>query len=298
MHYRVLLILFMIFVFMTGTLCAQDTRYRVEVLVLTHLKHSEEALETQDLPDYSFATDFLTPPEETAEEVAPATDAGILPENEAEAEAEPEPDPNALVHLEEMSDVMREAWRRLRLSAPFRPQQYLSWEQGDQEPFPALRIHDLEIVMSKDPHARERLELIRADLLESESERQARVFADAAGMSRLQNSELAPEPEEPAVPAVTLYYRLDGTVVLRRSRFLHLDLDMQMREGIWEPETLVLVSQDPPIYERAGPTAFKVHELRQSRQVKTERMEYFDGPVLSALAYITAIKAASEDTSQ
>jgi hypothetical protein len=57
---------------------------------------------------------------------------------------------------------MQEAWRRLRLSAPFRPQQYLSWEQGNQEPFPALRIHDLEVVLVKDPKARERLKMIEA----------------------------------------------------------------------------------------------------------------------------------------
>jgi hypothetical protein len=69
-----------------------------------------------------------------------------------------------------------------------------------------------------------------------------------------------------------------------------------MREGIWEPEPLEVVARDPVIFERAGPTLFLVHELQQSRQVKSERMEYFDGPVLSVLAFITAIKVDSGDS--
>ncbi|MFC1688765.1 CsiV family protein [Pseudomonadota bacterium] len=302
MYYGIKLIYFIIFLSASSALWAQDIRYRVEVLILTHLNHNEEALETQELPDYSNATDFLTPSEESDEtdaattpatEQAPGANEALLPA----LSEEPEPDPNALVHIEEMSEVMREAWRRLRLSAPFRPQQYLSWEQGDQEPFPTLRVHDLQVIMSKDPLARERLEFIRADLLESESEENEQRYAEAVATGQLERSELLQEPAA-AMPGPVTYHRLDGAVTLRRSRFLHLDLDVQMREGIWEPEPLLLISQYPPIFERAGPTTFKVFEMRQSRQVKTERMEYFDGPVLSALAYITSVKVTSEDSTQ
>jgi hypothetical protein len=296
------------------SLWAQDTRYRVEVLVLTHLKSVEPAAEVDEIRDYSSALDFLTPigePEEgeSVDETTGLTDATVVTQQEATAGdpstvAEAEPDPNEVVHHEEMSDVMQEAWRRLRLSAPFRPQQYLSWEQGNQEPFPALRIHDLEVVLVKDPKARERLKMIEADLLEDESEKRKKetLFVTpggtapepAAGLIDLpQGPEAPPEPERfDTAP----YYRLDGTVKLRRSRFLHLDLDLQMREGIWEPEPLEVVARDPVIFERAGPTLFLVHELQQSRQVKSERMEYFDGPVLSVLAFITAIKVDSGDS--
>ena len=41
-----------------------------------------------------------------------------------------------VIAVESMGDVMLEAWRRLRLSARFRPEQYLSWEQSADEPFP------------------------------------------------------------------------------------------------------------------------------------------------------------------
>ena len=295
------------------SLWAQDTRYRVEVLVLTHLRSVEPATEADEIRDYSSSLDFLTPVEETEEgesgeeatgptdETAGAEQEGTAGEPSAAAEAEP--DPNEVVHHEEMSDVMQEAWRRLRLSAPFRPQQYLSWEQGNQEPFPALRIHDLEVVLVKDPESRRRLKMIEADLLEDESEQREKetLFVTsgsttpepAGGLVELPQA--AEIPEEPELPEAVPYYRLDGTVKLRRSRFLHLDLDLQMREGIWEPEPLEIVARDPVIFERAGPTSFRVHELQQSRQVKTGRLEYFDGPVLSLLAFITAIKVESGD---
>ena len=295
------------------SLWAQDTRYRVEVLVLTHLRSVEPATEADEIRDYSSSLDFLTPGEETEEgesgeeatgptdETAGAEQEGTAGEPSAAAEAEP--DPNEVVHHEEMSDVMQEAWRRLRLSAPFRPQQYLSWEQGNQEPFPALRIHDLEVVLVKDPESRRRLKMIEADLLEDESEQREKetLFVTsgsttpepAGGLVVLPQA--AEIPEEPELPEAVPYYRLDGTVKLRRSRFLHLDLDLQMREGIWEPEPLEIVARDPVIFERAGPTLFRVHELQQSRQVKTGRLEYFDGPVLSLLAFITAIKVESGD---
>jgi hypothetical protein len=282
-------------------LWAQDTRYRVEVLVLTHLRSVEPATEADELRDYSSALDFLTPVEEDEGEESSDETAEPSIAEEPEPEPAPEPDPNEVIHQEEMSDVMREAWRRLRLSAPFRPQQYLSWEQGNQEPFPVLRVHDLNLVLVKDPDARERFKMIEADLLESDSEKEARdkkremIFTAPAGDSSNVPGEPPETPEEPEIPGPVNYYRLDGTVTLRRSRFLHLDLDLQLREGTWEPEPLEIISMDPVIYERAGPTSFLLHELRQSRQVKTERMEYFDGPLLSVLAFITAIKVDKVD---
>jgi len=275
MSYVTKLICFIILVLCTNPLLAQDTRYRVELLVLTHLNHGEEAADSNDISDYSAAIDFLTPVEEPEEGAEEDISASLETENPlpqlVDSGAAQEPDPNEVVHIEDMSEVMRETWRRLRLSAPFRPQQYLSWEQGNQEPFPALRIHDLEVIMSQDPYAEQRLEIV-------------------------EGVEPGEDPAESALPEPTLYYRLDGAVTLRRSRFLHLDLDIQLREGIWEPEPMQPIAQAPAIFEQAGPTAFLVHELQQSRQVKTERMEYFDGPVLSVLAFITSIKVNSEDS--
>jgi hypothetical protein len=268
MRYLNYLILFIICLLNATPILAQDTRYRVELLVLTHLQHDQEPREHRHLEDYSPATDFLTPPEpeEDEEEVEISDAEDVLAE----------PDPNALIHIEEMSDVMREAWRRLRLSAPFRPQQYLSWEQGNEAPFPALRIHDPEVIMVVDPYAEQRLELLEQE--------QAPVFADAAGIDALD------EAEEPGLPDPIVFYRLDGAVTLKRTRFLHLELDLQLREALWDEESLALAGAMALEPEKPQPSAFLVQALQQSRQVKTGRMEYFDGPVLSVLAYITSIK--------
>ena len=120
------------FVCFSESAIAQDKRYRIEIIVLSHLRHAAVPLETDWLRDFSEATDFLYVPEvdeddEEAEE-DPADEeevteepggaellpgAGLLPGEEAE------PDPlTAVVHIETMSEVMQESWRRLRLSGP------------------------------------------------------------------------------------------------------------------------------------------------------------------------------------
>jgi hypothetical protein len=178
---------------------------------------------------------------------------------------------------------MQESWRRLRLSGPFRPEQYLSWEQGSAEPFPSLRIHDLETVMVDDPWAD-----LRAELVE-----QATVFTDTTDPDQAESPD--EESEEQQIPDPIAYYRLDGTASLKRSRFLHLEFDLQMRSALWDP-TMVEESLDDAIEnESPRPSSFLVHSLQQSRQVRSGRMEYFDGPVLGVLAYITTIKAEEED---
>ena len=286
MRYSYYLILFSICLLIITPALAQDTRYRVELLVLTHLHHDEQPRELKHLEDYSPATDFLTPPEpeeegEEDEEEEVSAEAADLPEVDEAGNLLEEQDLNALIHIEEMSDVMREAWRRLRLSGPFRPEQYLSWEQGSEEPFPALRLHDLEVIMVDDPFAAQ-----RAELLEQEK---TTVFADNAGLDALDGT------DEPGLPEPTVFYRLDGAVTLKRTRFLHLDLDLQLREALWDEEMLSPVKVVAPENEPPLPSAFLVHKLHQSRQVKTGRMEYFDGPVMSALAFITSVQVDGDD---
>ena len=191
MYYRLFLIVFLFLMFFSDNALAQDKRYRVEIIVLTHLQHEAVPLETEWLRDFSEAVDFLYVPEEdeeaegentgqedstadsaTAEPVdsAEVVVADLLPGEESEADLLPgeeaEADPlAAVVHVETMGEAMQESWRRLRLSAPFRPEQYLSWEQGADEPFPLLRIHNAEIVLLDDPYAE-----LRAELEENEEE--------------------------------------------------------------------------------------------------------------------------------
>ena len=307
MKYKLLLISFIIYMSFSFPLAAQEDRYRVEIIVLTHLNHGEDAREMLAIENYSDSVDFLTPvPEpyepETTEQVEvaladdsvdPSAAGGLLPGEE------PEKDPNEVLHIEEMGDAMADAWRRLRLSAPFRPLQYLSWEQGSVEPFPLLRVHDLDLLMVDDPWEDIRLRLETDELIERFS------------LAEEPQPELDPETGEPLpaeptaselLPPPSLYYRLDGTVSLVRKRFLHLYIDMQQRDLAPDPPSLnqsnlSLLATSPNQMETAPtaeqeapePDRYKVFDFKQNRQVKTARMEYFDGPVLSVLAFISPV---------
>lgn len=299
MRYNVFLILFITLTLSSGTVFAQETRYRVEVIVLTHLNHGEESREVLAINDYSNSIDFLTPVPETVEEEL--TDE--IPNEDAvsqeASEEQEEEDPNALVHIEEMSDTMADAWRRLRLSAPFRPLQYLSWEQGRSEPFPLLRLHDLDLLMVEDPFEDIRLRLETDELIE-------RFSRDEEPPPELDPETGQPLPEEPTpselLPPPSLFYGLDGTVSLVRKRFLHIYIDLQQRELTLNPlpieqDNLSLLAGSADHFETTAsneeaplePSRFNVFNFKQNRQVKTARMEYFDGPVLSVLAYITPV---------
>lgn len=300
MRYLIYLILIILIPLKSGDVLAQDDRYRVEVIVLTHLHHAEEPREIKWLEDLSSATDFLTPPREPSEaeilaeilvESSMIPPGGKIPE-EYRSEQD---DANKVVHIEEMSPVMQESWRRMRLSAPFRPEQYLSWEQGSEAPFPVLRVHDLEPVMIDDPYFE-----LRVAMAEAAAELAEQAIEDGETIDAYEET-----GEEDLLPEPTTYYRLDGTVVLRRTRFLHLDLDLQLREAVFEETE----TPDPPLpsYDEdiaaeilppPRPSSFLVFNLTQSRQVKTGRMEYFDSPVVGLLAYISRIEPEQAEDSE
>jgi hypothetical protein len=342
MKYVVLLISVVISICSISEVHGQETRYRVEILVLTHLGHDQEPEEVAWLRDYTQALDFLTPPEEPPDEAddpeageATIADSPAMNETgpapgltgtELEAAGEEVPGEDAeevaaeepVVHIAEMSELMQEAWRRLRLSGPFRPEQFLAWEQGSGEPFPLLRLHDLELVLLDDPYADLR-DPVTGGYAEDPSPGEDSPLPPTSNADPLTASVVAAEPPEPHLPPPKLHYRLDGTVMLRRSRFLHLDIDLELREAVYHSAGEPAPPTAEPIgasadYAPAGPapsfppgagvdrgpvelqpTGFRVHPLRQSRQVRTERMAYFDSPVLGLLAFITEIEPQEEN---
>jgi hypothetical protein len=150
-----------------------------------------------------------------------------------------------------------------------------------------LRLHDLDTVLVDDPWSE----------LRGAEDEFAKSYGDvpSTGDPDSDPDDRCKEPEVDALPDPTLYYALDGTVSLVRTRFLHLNLDLQLREALFErgpgddsptlppgPE-----EQTPP--DTPQPAAFLLHELKQKRQVRSARMEYFDGPVIGVLAWITRI---------
>ena len=90
-------------------------------------------------------------------------------------------------------------------------------------------------------------------------------------------------------------YRIDGSLQLKRSRFLHLYLDLEYREI--SPQRSVeagflnanvqQIDSGAPVAES---DAFGVYELKQNRQISTGKMQYFDTPFLGALVYVTSMQ--------
>ena len=91
----------------------------------------------------------------------------------------------------------------------------------------------------------------------------------------------------------------DGQIV-GQSRYLAksqagLQLDLELREAVYDEMamTQALIAREEAVegeFELPQPSSFLIHSLKQSRQVKSARMEYFDGPVLGVLAYITSVE--------
>ncbi len=293
MIYRIFVIVILIFITAPGM--AGEKRYRVEILVLSLLQHEAVPSDAEWLPDFSSSLDFLKVEDgEGTQDDELFDDDELFTDDELYADEDQAEEPWAdVIFVESMSDVMLEAWRRLRLSALFRPEQYLSWEQSADEPFPSLRIHDLEVIQMDDPYA----DLRGTDAVKAEEEDKTVVFTDRGNKLPGDSSEQAAEEsaEEPELPEPILFYRIDGTVMLRRLRFLHLDLDLELRHAVFDEQLLTPASSVNGESESGMPalplpTSFLIHKLKQSRQVKSQRMEYFDSPVLGVLAWITSFE--------
>lgn len=289
-----------------------ERHYRVELIVVRHLAGSSDSTPQQQLRDLSEILDLYAPVDGSADALQPKAPPVTDADNPDVSGLEPE-DPLA-VRVDEMSDTMRESWRRLRGSAGFRPELFRAWEQSGDEPFPTLRIHDDELLFEIEPGAL--LDGLPVD------EHGALVFSDQT-LQRQQDSE-APsrksgspgEAETIEEPQTQYFYRIDGTARLTRGRFLHLGLDIEFREPLYgdlelESERYPDGSTDPldttvvdsgevrgsaleadaAMDRKTGPaaaaTAFRIHNITQRRQVKTEQMEYFDGPVIGVLALVT-----------
>ena len=136
---------------------------------------------------------------------------------------------------------------------------------------------------------------------ELESGLQQEQEAEPEGTQTAGEDPVCEEPEADPFPEPTVHFTLDGTASLVRSRFLHLQLDMQIREPVFETEAPAAEVSPPPLPATIAdenetgllpprPAGFEFHGLAQRRQVRSGRMEYFDSPVLGVLAWITPIE--------
>lgn len=155
-------------------------------------------------------------------------------------------------------------WRRLRSSRGYRPLLYAAWEQNRTDYYPPMRVHNERII---DTQLRPPTNIVVADLA----------------------------ADDPLAAYRSTFYQLDGSVQLRRSRFLHLYLDLEYRDettgeavkpGFFDvPVSEVSIDTENPVVEQHD-----IFRLTENRQIRTGRLQYFDTPYFGALVLVTAIK--------
>lgn len=247
-----------VFLVFTSAVLAESGAYRVEVIVFRNLLAATElntALELRsfsEFPDPADTGQVESLPADLADESATEL-SGILPGNL----------PDDLSIVTQKSDVMDNAWRRLRSSQDYRPLVYTAWDQNRIDYYPPIRIHNEQVIETQ---LRPPTPVMVADLT----------------------------AEDPLAAYRSTFFQIDGNLQLRRSRFLHLFLDLELREkitnGAVEAEILTAGDTRPDAAtdtDRSG--VYGVYALRQNRQVSTGEMQYFDTPYFGALVYVSNI---------
>ncbi|HEY5774648.1 MAG TPA: CsiV family protein [Xanthomonadales bacterium] len=254
----------LLLLFVSSAVLAESGFYRVEVIVFRHLTTTPEPLDAPELRSFSQFPDLEgsghskdpDPPAEPA-----ALEAGVLPSGLNDVLQSNLPDDMRVVtgRGNEMDDV----WRRLRSSQSYEPLMYAAWEQNRVDYYPPMRIHDQQVI---DTQLRPPTSIMVADLT----------------------------AQDPLAAYRSTFYRLDGSVQLRRSRFLHLFLDLEFREnrpqnaagtGFQVDNVMQTASGD----NTGGAGNYGLYALVQNRQVSTGQMQYFDTPFFGALVYVTSL---------
>jgi len=168
--------------------------------------------------------------------------------------------PEDLIALQQKSDYMDGVWRRLRSSRGYKPLVFTAWEQNRTDYYPPMRVHD-EIVL--DQELRAPTNIMIANL----------------------------EDEDPLAAYVSTFYRLDGTVQLRRSRFLHLFLDLEIRQDTTPIGVQSSFFANEELQNIEADRQRSVIPLQQNRQIRSGRLQYFDTPSFGVLVFVTALRA-------
>lgn len=172
--------------------------------------------------------------------------------------------PGDLNVILQRSSRMDGVWRRLRSSQGYRPLIYKSWMQNRVDFYPPMRVHNEQII---DTQLRPPTNIVVADLA----------------------------ADDPLAAHRSTFYQIDGSVQLRRSRFLHLYLDIEYRDQ--NAGEIIAVDTDffdsPQTQNEAVSfnQAHEVFKLKENRQIRTARLQYFDTPYFGALVLVTAIRA-------
>ena len=284
MKYLLILLLFVT----SSTVLAASDAYRVEVIVFRHLQATPDAKEAGELRSFSQFPDLEERkqaedlPEDQVDSprvdsprvdppAAPSPGGGLTSELLAVEEYRSDL-PDDLRVVTEKSDKMDATWRRLRSSKGYRPLVYAAWEQNRIDYYPPIRIHDQNVI---DTQLQVPGHILFADLTAN----------------------------DPLAAYRSHFYQIDGSLQLRRSRFLHLYLDLELRE---EASQLMGEDKDQAVSGESFPAtadnsllmdtsmdktgAYGIHAIQQNRQISTGEMQYFDTPYIGALVYVTNVR--------
>jgi hypothetical protein len=253
-------LLILVLSMVSATAIAETGRYGVEVIIFRNLGTLTEGVEARELRSFSQFPDLGELTQAKGSLIA----GNSLPDD--------------LRIIFEKSARMDEVWKRLQFSNEYQPLIYAGWEQNRVDYYPPMRIHDQEIIATQ---LRLPTHIMVADLL----------AADFGG-GNLPPQYLA--AEDLLANYQHTFYQLDGSVQLRRSRFLHLFLDLEIRAKESQPEATPVFRREIDIQLENGADdsyLFNVMSLKQNRQIRTGELQYFDTPGFGALVFVIAIPA-------
>jgi hypothetical protein len=242
---------------------AESGTYRVEVIVFRNLSNTPEFSVVDRLRSFSQFPDVMDTGQTANEAAEPvAGQDGLAGATVFEALRADLPDDVRIVN--QKSNAMEDVWRRLRSGREYQPLVYAAWEQNQVDYYPPMRIHNQQVIATE---LRAPTMIMVADL----------VAEDPLGTYR------------------SKFYQLDGSLQLRRSRFLHLYLDLEIRQqrAMLNYDEGSLGESGSPATEETGgaginKTGNEVYALKQNRQISTGEMQYFDTPGFGTLVYVTS----------
>jgi hypothetical protein len=292
---RLKMVLLVVAALAVGTASAQDEEqslYTVEVVVFLNSPAAEPAYRWPGEPDIDEAMDLIKPeplpppitqpllPNPAAGDPQQATRFGDAAAGfEEEFVGPPEPvilpiDPNAppspllaedLISpfqlLPKQEWLLSGAWARLLRSSAHTPLVHMAWRQPASpfgEPTP-IRVHGGATVVADNPPS------ILVDLLETE-------------------------------PDGSLE-QIDGTVALERGRFLHLRIDLILREAISDTSVTDGPSPlQPSILDRGEGLEYRNFRLQERRQVQRSSINYFDHRHFGIIAIVNEWQPPEPET--
>lgn len=255
----------------SSAVLAESGAYQVEVIVFRNLAVATgmtESTRTEELRSFSLfpGLDEVQQVEALAPDLSRQTQG---PGRNDLPEATPRVIPNHLpddTHIiTRKSEQMDYVWKRLRSSKNYRPLVYAAWDQNRTDYYPPMRVHNGQLI---DTQFRPPTTIVVADLA----------------------------AEDPLAAYRSDFYQVDGSMQLRRSRFLHVFLDLEYRDesppGPAEPNFFSGDATQAEIETgNEDADSHNIFALKQNRQVRTNQMQYFDTPYFGALVFVSAIRA-------